>query len=233
MEWLDKVQIYFVGNPNTAPNGWIYNYQTLVAGLLAFIAAFVAALLLWQQHRELIDRRYRALRASLPLALSELHDYTQECLQLLSNAIKYKQDPTAKLDGSLPALPPTALSTITELIAFANKQDAKMLQAILRQVQIQRSRLHSQFREMVAKTDDAMAPSYHQLKDDVLDAFVIQKMANHLFPYARWEVEHVPQEIDISRSHEYSMATIFPETFREYVSENLGKMVVRAFKDRT
>jgi hypothetical protein len=74
---------------------WLYDWQTLIAGLIALVGAYWAVSgigLQIAQADELEElRRVRAeaaAKAVLPLSLSELSKYCRECIQLVDRYIK-------------------------------------------------------------------------------------------------------------------------------------------------
>lgn len=82
------------------PQGWIYDFQTLITGLLALAAAFIAAWIargqLRAQREQIKDAReqaardragrLRAARASLPAVLSAICDYSERTARALNAA---------------------------------------------------------------------------------------------------------------------------------------------------
>lgn len=243
MEWLDNVHIYFVDSgARTVPTGWIYHYQTLISGFLAVAAAAVTVLFIREQiktsqaqHVELIGRRFRSMRANLPLALMELSDYAQECIQIFSELMaKKEEDEDIKSEVEVPSLPISTLHTITELISLAEEKDAAMLQALLRFVQIQQSRLRSTAFELSEKKNPGGIILLQNLRGDVLDAFTIKKMTNFLFPYARWESDHIGsfEDSDFGGALEYVLSTSFDSQTSEYVTKNLVSHTTYYFSDR-
>ena len=241
MEWLDRLHIYFVDTgASTSPNNWLYHYQTLISGILALIAGGATVYFIRlqiksakDQHAEIIERQYRSTRANLPLALSELSDYAQECLFVLDAAMSgHDEDDDIKVELTAPNLPGAAVRSIAELIALATEDDANKLQAVLQFIQIQHSRLQSQVRDLSPTKSPGAIVIKQNLRHDVLDACILQKMTNYLFPFARWEVECLPDydNSGLTGALEYLVGTKFDKQTREYVDENLVKFASYHFK---
>jgi hypothetical protein len=59
-------------------SGWFYEYQTIIAGILALSGAVVTILYMYSNHRDLVHRRDLAARAYMHDAASEICGYCQE-----------------------------------------------------------------------------------------------------------------------------------------------------------
>ena len=243
MDWLDRLHIYYIDAGNeAAPDSWVYHYQTLIAGGLALVAAFFTVLFIPRQiavsesqHREILSRQYRSVRASLPFALSQLNSYAEECSQLLQSIMQGKEeDEDLEMEIECPSLPETSAKTITELIALASENDARKLQALVRFMQIQNSRLTSKFLELSPSNSPGSIVIKQNLRHDVLDTCILLKMTNLFYPFARWEVDEVP-DFDgsgLTGLMEYTVSTSFDEKTVEYVKEKLLKFTAYAFEPR-
>lgn len=243
MDWLDRIHIYFVGSGvRSSPDNLVYHYQTLISGFLAVAAAgFTVWVLLHQvwvmqrQHEELINRQYRAARSSLSLALMDISDYAEQCVNLLSQVLsKHDEEDDIRDEVDAPPMPASALSSLSQLIALADEQDARKLQSLLIHLQIQRSRLVSRLLDISPTRSPNSSWVKQDLRHDVLDAFILMRMTNIMFAYARWEVDHLPEvsEESISGSYEYILGSKFDKLTEEYVAEKLPRFTVRAFEDR-
>jgi hypothetical protein len=136
---------------------FVDHWQTLIAGTAALLAALVTVCVLVTQIRQTGKlasdqrlRRARAARAVLPLALSELADYSTGCIKGLRNLRPYFRS-DGSLDQSLaseaasawrfPDVPESALSILKECIEFIDDAPAKAAAELIRHLQIQRTRL--------------------------------------------------------------------------------------------
>lgn len=243
MDWLDRIHIYFVDSGlRSSPNNLVYHYQTLISGFLAVgAAAITVAVLLHQvrvmqkQHKELINRQYRAARSNLSLALMDISDYAEQCVNLLSQVLsEYEEDDYVRNDVTPPPLPASALSSVSQLIALADEEDARKLQSLLIHLQIQRSRLVSKLLDISPTRSPNSYLVKQDLRHDVLDTFILMRMTHIMFAYARWEEDHLPEvsEETISDSYEYILGSKFDKLTEEYVAKLLPRFTVRAFEDR-
>ena len=233
MEWLANIDIN-IAAPQNGPDNFVYHYQSLIAGLLALVAGGAPAFFLWLQSRRLNRRRLNSALSRLPLALSDLHGYADSCLLELSRLMAR----TGEFDDirnpiRIPHIPEDALNTLTEMIESSADSDAQFFQALLRRLQIQNSRIQRTAIDVSPERPSSLHTGTYNLRHDVLDAFVIKTMADHLFPFARREVGHVPPySAPTDRIPGlYLLHTHFDSATNEYVAQHLGRVVERAFKD--
>jgi hypothetical protein len=218
-DFLDHVHVVFVdGVPNT-PNNPVYHYQTLIAAALALLAAGLTVHYIRKQieqsdkqhkenlkashaqieaanklHRENIERNARSVRSNLPLALSEISDYSGQCVDLLSKIFPgFEEDENIELQIEVPELPITALSIVTELISLTEEKNAEKLQSLLRFIQIQHSRLKSLQGNISPNRPNSDLIIKSNLHSNVLDAFALKRMTDHFFYYARWEEDVISE----------------------------------------
>jgi len=133
------------------------HWQTLITGIAALLAAAVTIVVLncqIRQTRELANdqrqRRERAARAVLPLAVSQLQDYARACIKELYELRPYFQ-PSGSLDQEKadkclsawpsPPLPEDVLSILKECIQFSDNAPAEAASTLIRRLQVQKSRL--------------------------------------------------------------------------------------------
>jgi hypothetical protein len=135
----------------------IDHWQTLIAGVLALLAAAGTIVVLRFQIRQtskLADdrrrRRERAALAVLPLALSELQQYARNWLSGLYELRPYFQHSDsldrAQADKCLsawpsPRLPENVLSVLKEYIEFTDTAPAESASTLIRKLQVQQSRM--------------------------------------------------------------------------------------------
>lgn len=133
------------------------HWQTLITGIAALLAAVVTIVVLNCQIRETRERandqrqrRERAARAVLPLALAELQQYARACIRGLYDLRPYFQ-PHGSLDQAQvdkcrsawpsPSLPDDVLSALKEWIEFSDKVPAEAASTLIRRLQVQKSHL--------------------------------------------------------------------------------------------
>ena len=241
MDWLDRFHIYFVSAAsNQQPDNWFYHYQTVISAAVALLAAVLTVGVIWIQiaetkrnHRELIERQYRSVRANLPLSLSELFDYGEQCIEKLSDAMRGRGEADdIRIDITPPILPKGALANLTENIEFSEEVDAIKLQQILRFIQIQNSRFRSSMRSIRVNRPPSHHTGLYNLRHDVLDAFILLSMAGHVFPYARLQQQHIPtydkSDGDFSGAHR--LGDLFDIQTAKYVVEHIHGLTKAEFE---
>ncbi|MEZ5920276.1 MAG: hypothetical protein R3C60_02885 [Parvularculaceae bacterium] len=175
---------------------WMHQEQALVAGVLALIGAGATVCVLRRQikiqERQWLDaqeRRDRASRARLPLALSDLVDYCLEsysiCKLIYCNYEKYKNSPPSL---TAPNLPGKAIEVLASAVEESLQGDvSKSSSEILNKLQVAHIRLKNSI--------DTVSSASHigninDQKAYALRAFEIEELRAHietLFEYARGE----------------------------------------------
>lgn len=182
-------------------HGWVYDYQTLIAGDLALLAALIAAIIAWRQLRATRDQldelkrqatrdqagRLRAARASLPAVLSTICDYAEAVGRALNSgwpaaAVVYPNDvdplATYRVTIVVPPFPSETLASLERVVELTDSDPvADRIESILREAQV----LGARCRKLGAG-DDA---SVGNLASYVLQAGSIYARAESLFEYAR------------------------------------------------
>lgn len=131
--------------------GWVDT--TLVTGLAAVTAAWLSVGAVRQQihQAEIIeknrkDAKHTAIRAAIPLALSDLIEYCTETLEVLETihlmCVKGVL-PTSSIIPNFPTAPKTVVGDVKELIEFSKTEDRRFLWQILVSFQILQARLNS------------------------------------------------------------------------------------------
>ena len=135
----------------------VERWQTLIAGIGAVLAAVFTIRELRkqisvtrEQANDQRQRRERAARAVLPLAVSELQQYARACIRGLYDLRPYFQ-PGGSLDQEkadkclsawpCPPLPEDVLSVLKECIQFSDNAPAEAASTLIRRLQVQKSRL--------------------------------------------------------------------------------------------
>jgi hypothetical protein len=184
----------FVGNDGRV------QWETLLTGLGAVAAAIVTIASLRQQIRqteELADsarqRRLKAARAMLPLALSELAEYAMACIKGL-----YDLRPYFQADGSLdrsredqgflqwrsPHLSDNVFAALKECIEFMDDAPATAAIDLIRHLQIQRTRLADYMSQLRLNNRPRLILWAH-IDQGMRDAAEIYARVSTLFPFAR------------------------------------------------
>jgi len=238
MDWLGKFHIYVLGDFYPQPDNWIYHYQTLLSGTAALLAAVITVGILWLQmraseraHEEVIQRRFRSAKANLPLSLSDLFDYGEACIKVLSSFTK-KSTGSEPIQANVcaPEIPKAALSNLTELIEYSDHSDARYLESLLRFIQVQNSRFRSTLRDIHPSDSNGKIVGKHNLRHDVLDAHILLAMAGHIFPFARREVDHIGSyKATEEFPGRYFLYTNFDKETVKYVVDKLHRYCEKQF----
>lgn len=188
---------------------WINQHQTLITGLLALLAAGIAAYFLWRQisqeqsrHEELIQRKLRAVRAGLPIALSEIHEYADRCIDVLchiagkrtSTEDEYDHENELQILKSVPPVPDypaNAFKALQSTIEYADTTDAAALRRIIAFSQIQNSRFRSLVSRLVHNSDPSFVVTSSNIYNGVRDAIGMRLHAARAFDYGRETSEHI------------------------------------------
>ena len=166
------------GNAANCFEFWVNRYQTMVSGVTALSAAFVAYLAAKAQirHAESLEESRRqteeyAARATLPLALSEVCDYALACFDIFKSRLPNYND---RSPLELPVFPRSAVEPLQYCIRFSDKSQAKKIADLLSNLQIFHSRVAGKSRWRKA-----------MLYERILDAVILNIRASDLFDYGR------------------------------------------------
>ncbi len=187
------------------PSDWIvtfsaclYDWQTLISGLLALLAALLASCLIQKQirqtekiHRVEVSRRHAAVRCVLPLALSGISRFLQNLADSIAEEIE-------RLDQALQADPddpivfmsmPRARFDPLEVPADQIAIIRDFVETLMRPGEIKHiAELSAQLQVLQARYNDfdftqvCLADSLHAL---LLDVAVVGALNDSIFNYAR------------------------------------------------
>lgn len=129
-----------------------YDWQNLLAGLSAIFAAWIGASAIARQMRQAdeqeedrLRRKHASARALLPLALSGLSEYAQECADRLT--VLHYSAQTSLAAGvkafRAPEIPSTAVAGLQAMVEAASILEVPAFSIILSLLQIQAARLRS------------------------------------------------------------------------------------------
>lgn len=166
-------------------------YQTLISALIALLGALLTIRYLRKQiqhsddqEKKRVERQNYAARSSLPVALSQIYSYGEECLKLLAQA-KYRMTDSApySIYGALtaPEIATFPLSTLDRNIEFADNPAKERMADLIACVQVQRSRIEGVL----------SSPTHISLASSTVDIYEILSVIDSLFPYSRRETDEV------------------------------------------
>jgi hypothetical protein len=157
-------------------------WQSLNVGILALLSSLVALNISTYLFREQRKREFRAAKAYLPMALSQLCRYTQQSAdfyKIVWDCLNNKLE--------LSALPPEEANdykpVFSECIKNAPPDVGEWMSEILRQIQVHHAR-------MTLLNDDLASCNYSELDKVSLISYLkslieLRALINRLFPFAR------------------------------------------------
>lgn len=182
--------------------GTVRDWQTLIAGLIAIVAALMGGgFVLYQtyegrrQEHARIARHHAAARAVLPLALSGLVDYAEAvaaALEVLRRTVVSRR--VMGFPG-VPFVPPVfkpeLIEPLRDLVESASESVGERVAKIIEDVQIMDARL----RDIPRKIAPGSSSLYLEvnLNGDILLAATIFARCSDLFNYARRRTDDAPQ----------------------------------------
>jgi hypothetical protein len=171
--------------------GFLDHFQTLVTGLIAIVAAVVAAYFVQKQinlardqEEERIDRVFDAGRAMLPLTLKGVFRYSDECADFLLAARAAEAGEPAP---TVPALDAATITQLRDMVAASPATVRRQLAVVLGELQVQASRI-----EQLVHRGRWNAGAGPFTVDQYLTAnATLGALCDCFLPFARWESELV------------------------------------------
>jgi hypothetical protein len=168
-------------NPNLDLAGAISESATEISGILiAAIAAFIAFFnsirqgsISIQMKKDELEREQYAARAILVLALSEICDYSRNCLSYLTSHL----DLDGEASSNAPRLSDNVISAIRDNIKFSEENNRASLIEISEKIQLQIARMPN-------SGDEFRNLDLHYC-DYVHDILLLYVASSNLFNYAR------------------------------------------------
>lgn len=177
------------------PENWIYHYQTLIAGGIALASALVTVGFIQRQiratkdqHNDLITRSSVAARSVLPMVLSDLNRYAENCLTI---AIEIAKKETLSKEIYRPD--DGVFEAFQKAINYAPDTQQIEMWELLSALQIQISRIESSYSNYVPPSAaEIMYRDQSGLGDDnypsfqaIFDAEDLLYRITNLYGYAR------------------------------------------------
>jgi hypothetical protein len=169
----------------------LQKWQTLVGATVALIAAGFA---IWNTTRSLRQnkqfeeqrrtRKHAALRAVLPLALSQVSEYAERSAHALDDLASRCSGgalPRMAASGDLvQPLPSDTLKTLTDFIEYSDNLDVAVIESTIAWIQIHDARLRS-----LVKRNRTQRVIRAELEARIIDAASIAAGAGTVYEYAR------------------------------------------------
>jgi hypothetical protein len=223
-------------------------WQGQVGAAFALAAALIGAIAIVRQTRateqqaeERRERRATALRAVLPLMLSELTDYARRCADLFAEVLTHaegrnpsighgwgwpmdRQAPGATpfhplAPRPIPSLPDGFVGRLTDLIETITLNQARPLVSLVKRVQIQRRRALTLQQRILRPRQGEIVVRTNVIAS-LIDAIEVHARCDRLFPYARGEVTVPPAEVSADDVQQSASQTVTaPPLLNEVAAE--------------
>lgn len=186
------LNIFSYSTPTTSMGFW-ERWQTLVAGILALLGAWLTVIAIRRQigQAEQLEnqrniREGRAARAVLPLALSELTQYSTDCIKIFEYCYLANLNTTHQIPEGLstPRIPDGILEQLQACARFGDDEVASKIWELLAWLQIQHSRLVTLIRRIDGHNKKTMVLGVEVL-NSTLDSVELIVKCENLFPYSR------------------------------------------------
>ncbi|WP_104662878.1 hypothetical protein [Ensifer adhaerens] len=184
---------------------WIYDYQTLIAGIAAVWAARWSVNAIRRQIAQVDriesdrnDAKRSAARAVLPLSLSFLSEYAEECAAKLRELLDKCENGILPKHIAIPAFPDVpvdVVSALKELIEFSPLSERVSLARLLGALQIQRSRIKGMPKRQRREEETIFG---NNIKAYILDCAEIYARSASLYNFGRGVENAMPA--DVTRS---------------------------------
>jgi hypothetical protein len=182
---------------------WLHEYQTLLTGFIALAAAAIAYRSVREQTTqadnafwERLKREELAARAVLPLTLSSLAQYAEECAQAVQSLLPSDPKQTWVDDrlAAIPLLPEGAIPNLTAVIESATPTAGQRLADLVAALQVQRARLLG-----CVDRRDGHVLSAHDLLQRLVEAGELYAGIAGAFDYARRRSNAIDLDLTSSR----------------------------------
>lgn len=190
---------------------WVYlqsvweRWQSLNVGVLALISSILVFKATKYHSEQARLRQFKAARAMLPDALSELTAYLKSAaksLDQLWDDVEQSSLPTdSDFEIPFPQLPIKARETIKECISQANDDVGDFLARILANLQVFDARLTNMCED--CKGEYRVSPTEHDVKAAMILAGKIHALVNNIFEFSRGREDFSVVELEL---HHYMSA---------------------------
>lgn len=177
-------------------------WQTLISGGLAILAALIGAGFVYHQTRQAslfelgrLNRRHAAARSTLPLVLSSIMEYARtvarDLRRLYLAAPGNHIEREALIAWEIPPVPQGETAALAEVIAAAANEVAEVIADLLGRLQVQAGRLRGLHADVVAGTVGRRNILKSEIDEYILDIADIHARCELLLDYARRDAEAV------------------------------------------
>lgn len=173
--WGEEIGAYVSASmkPETNGGGWFYQYQTLIAGLIAVLGALLTILTMRKTHQDIVFSNNLKARAYMHDTARELCDYCDELFLMGCKNID-SEDEKKAIDLKMVGSPQNSVNNLKDHIGFLDKKSAKAISALLSQYQVFHSRSKSKHKN-----------EYKKLASQLVEIAEFNIRALRIFDYAR------------------------------------------------
>ncbi len=166
--------------------------QAIITGVIAIQAAAVAGYFVNRQivetrliEQEKINRRFRAVKASLPIILGAIGDYAKECSLALEPVYHSSSQIIQRSHKSLnlPVFPVEIIKEISEIIEYGPDNIIAIFESLIRSIQIHLSRIASTERALAGRSQTLVLRQ--NILNHMVDIAEIDARKNVWFSFAR------------------------------------------------
>lgn len=208
--WLESCRAQFFSQIGDAV--WLRywkDWQTLIAGLIAIIAAFIGGFYINKQiqhtanlERDRNAREYEAVRAMMPIFFDKLIDHVITCGKTLKSLYLMSMVGATPRQTDVPPFPPLPMDVATFLQSVVLRAPAEVrppVIAILSELQVFHARL-SHLGSRIVRPSDAMQIGASEFDEQVMQAVDLHARGLAFLPYARNLSNDLPNEA-CARAH--------------------------------
>ena len=187
-----------------ALGSWLYNWQTLLAALIAFVGAILTIRNIRDQisqadrhEHERLRRQHNAVRATLPLTLSGLIATMREMLLALNEAkVEVRRDGAASSFDPPPS-PSQHIEELKDVIATTDEVSVfEPISEIIRQIQT----LWARVELLRSRREQRRRAGLEQdINSWIMQSAEIHALVESLFEYARSETDQGPDNVPWER----------------------------------
>jgi hypothetical protein len=184
-------------------------WQILIASCVAIIAALIA----WYNTSRTLkananleakrrSQKHAALRATLPLSLSEISSYCSLTARVLETLWGHCVEGALPREGQLkptfPAMPSETLKAFADFIEYSDHLDTSLFRQMLARLQVNRARIQDLLLSFDDDAQDTIILEIN-LEEYILDVAAIYAAAAAAFDYGREKANTLPIEITWDR----------------------------------
>jgi hypothetical protein len=215
---------------------FLKDWQSLLAGGLAIIAALIGAAMIQKQldqsdqhHRSMLARQADADRAMLPFALHEMQPYLEQCGSILLDLwdqLAGSVLPHTFTMHAVPAPPQESIETFRSVIASSADENLReALADIVTALQIQSARLLSVHRQ--STTRGSLIVSALNISTYAVDAAELLAKVGEFYAFARREIHSAPPPPSVERYYSALRQLGFDELDHEEIFERAARRAQR------